>query len=188
MTEMMPHHIKNVNENLLSQGDVSLRAVEPEDATYLFEVENDCSVWEYGDTVVPFSMAVLKEYAKNQIDDPFISGQLRLIIDVRKESSCVGILDFYDISAIHRHAKIGIYISKKFRDKSYATSAIKIAIGYARFLGLKNLMAITTPQNVASRKLFEGCGFSQCGCVRSWRSSINGSQDIVLLQNIIEHD
>ena len=41
---------------------VKLRALEPEDLDFLFEVENNTNFWEVSSTQVPFSRYMLKKY------------------------------------------------------------------------------------------------------------------------------
>ena len=42
--------------------EIHLRALEPEDLDFLYEMENDESLWEVGNTNVPYSRQVLLDY------------------------------------------------------------------------------------------------------------------------------
>ena len=42
--------------------DVFLRALEPEDIDFVYEIENDESIWEISNTITPYSRYLLKEY------------------------------------------------------------------------------------------------------------------------------
>lgn len=44
---------------------VALRALEPEDIDFLYQLENDPSLWEVSETQSPFSRKVLTAYIEN---------------------------------------------------------------------------------------------------------------------------
>ena len=48
---------------MLASARLILRAVEPIDADFMFEVENDPLAWRYSDTVAPLSRRQLRDYA-----------------------------------------------------------------------------------------------------------------------------
>ena len=66
--------------NLCGQ-KMNLRALEPEDLEFLFEIENNESFWEVSHTQVPFSKYILKQYIENAHLDIFETKQLRLLIE-----------------------------------------------------------------------------------------------------------
>lgn len=103
---------------------LALRALEPTDADFMYDVENDSESWRYSDTVAPLSRKMLRDYALDYDADPFRAGQLRLIITDRQNGVPVGIADLYDISQRHRRAFAGIYIRPDFRGNGYAEEAV----------------------------------------------------------------
>jgi diamine N-acetyltransferase len=60
--------------------NIYLRALEPEDLEFVFEVENDESVWEVSNTQAPYSRFLVKQYLENAHKDIFEAKQLRLAI------------------------------------------------------------------------------------------------------------
>ena len=44
----------------LSGTNIHLRALEPEDLDILYHSENDSSLWQYGSTLVPYSVNIYK--------------------------------------------------------------------------------------------------------------------------------
>ena len=46
----------------LSDEEIRLRALEPEDLEVLYRWENDSTLWEVGNTLAPFSRYALKRY------------------------------------------------------------------------------------------------------------------------------
>ena len=57
---------------------ISLRALEPEDLEFLFQIENNESFWEVSHTQTPFSKFLLKQYLENAHLDIYEAKQLRL--------------------------------------------------------------------------------------------------------------
>jgi diamine N-acetyltransferase len=49
----------------LSNQHINLRALEPEDLEFLFQIENNESFWKVSHTQTPFSKYILKQYLEN---------------------------------------------------------------------------------------------------------------------------
>ncbi|MGB7394560.1 MAG: GNAT family protein [Pricia sp.] len=63
------------------QGEhIRLRALEPEDLDFLYELENKTAIWEISGTTTPYSKGVLKKYLENAHLDIYEVKQLRLAI------------------------------------------------------------------------------------------------------------
>lgn len=161
---------------------IHLRAVEPSDADFMYEVENDAVAWRYSDTIAPLSRSILREYALNYDANPFTAGQIRLIITDAETKTPVGIIDLYEISQRHLRAFVGIYICKEYRGKGYAEEALRQMEYYARTtLHLNNLAAkIEEGHNVAI-KLFKDQGFKESGRLEKWLSAPDGKYSDMLL-------
>ncbi len=65
----------------LSSKKTTLRALEPEDLEFLYNIENNDFFWEISHTLTPFSNYILKQYLENAHLDIFEAKQLRLIIE-----------------------------------------------------------------------------------------------------------
>ena len=64
--------------------NIHLRALEPEDLDFLYEIENNESIWEVSNTQTPYSKWVLKNYLENAHQDIYEAKQLRLVIVLLK--------------------------------------------------------------------------------------------------------
>ena len=53
---------------------VRLRAMEPEDLDFLYNIENDRELWNVGNTNVPYSRYVLHDYIANATNDIYSDG------------------------------------------------------------------------------------------------------------------
>ena len=51
--------------------NITLRALEPEDLEFLYEIENNQIFWEVSHTQTPFSKFILKQYLENAHLDIF---------------------------------------------------------------------------------------------------------------------
>lgn len=161
---------------MLHSNRLHLRALEPSDADFMYEVENDAQAWRYSDTIAPLSRRILRDYALNYDADPFTAGQLRLIITEENTKTPVGIIDLYDVSQRHQRAYIGIYICKDFRGKGYADETLQLIEDYAHnSLHLHQLGAKVEDGYTKSEKLFENRGYKLKGTLDEWLSAPDGN-------------
>lgn len=166
--------------------DIRLRAVEPEDIDLMYQWENDCTVWEVSGTLVPFSRHTLQRFLDEQQFDIWQTRQQRLIIE-NKEGKAVGAVDLFGLEPLHRRAGIGILIAEEEdRRRGYAKDAVTTLCRYAHeVLGLHQLWCNVGSNNIASRVLFFGCGFEECGTMREWLWHPDGWEDQLMLQKIL---
>jgi diamine N-acetyltransferase len=168
---------------LLENETIRLRALEPEDLEFLYKWENDTSLWEYGNTLTPFSKYVLHQYLENATMDIFEAKQIRMIIEDKATKLPVGTIDLYDFEPYHNRAGIGILIDKTFQRKSYACQALSIMKEYAfRFLKMDQIYAFIPMLNVPSIHLFRKSGFEEAGLLRKWNKTPDGREDVFVYQ------
>lgn len=161
---------------------IRLRAVEPSDADFMYEVENDAGAWRYSDTIAPLSRRILREYALNYDADPFSAGQIRLIATDSETNAPVGIIDLYEISQRHLRAFAGIYICKEYRGEGYADAALAQLEYYANTtLHLHSLGAKIEEGHTNAITLFESRGYRQCGKMEHWLNAPDGKFSAMLL-------
>ena len=166
---------------------IRLRAVEPEDVNLLYEWENQMEIWTVGNTITPFSRAVLEKYVKHASLDIYQTKQLRLMIDIQKDENVqtIGMLDLFDFDPYHSRAGVGILINKQYRQQGYAGGALKQFIKYCfEQLGLHQLYCSITSDNEQSIKLFEAHGFKRTGVKHEWRKTSQGYKDEIFFQLI----
>lgn len=160
---------------MLHSKRLHLRALEPSDADFMYEVENDAEAWRYSDTVAPLSRRLLRDYAMTYDADPFTAGQLRLIITEEGNNRPVGIADLYQVSQRHQRAFVGIYICKNFRGLGYADETLELLEEYAlNTLHLHQLGAKVEDNYATSKKIFENRGYELKGQLDEWLSTPDG--------------
>lgn len=166
---------------------ISLRALEPEDLDFLFDIENDEHFWAVSNTQTPFSKFLLKNYIANANQDIYQAKQLRLVIQEQHSGNPVGMIDLFDFDPQHRRAGIGILVHPKHQQKGYAAEALELLTSYCfHHLNLHQLYANITSDNTASIALFEKQQYKKIGLKKDWILYNNTFKDEILYQRI--HD
>lgn len=148
---------------------VKLRAVEPSDIDFLYNLENGTERSSAAFGTAPLSRLQLSRYIDDYSADIYADKQLRLVIVAAATRESVGAIDITDFDARDRRGFVGIAVAEKERGKGYGTAALQLLCLYAmRTLGLHSLAAVVGADNVVSQKLFAGCGFRHCGNLREW--------------------
>lgn len=161
---------------------IKLRALEPQDIDTIYEAENDEAAKVSSDNIAPFSRHTLARYIASTIARPDDEHQLRLIAERCDTGATIGILDFYDISILHRRSFIGIYVLKESRRKGYGALILKEAEKYARqTLGLHTLAARILADNKTSFHLFSRMGYSMAGMLPDWHFADGRFHNVLLL-------
>ncbi|MDO4880217.1 MAG: GNAT family N-acetyltransferase [Capnocytophaga sp.] len=146
---------------------VKLRSLEPEDLDFLYNLENDESVWEISETQKPFSRDVLRKYLENAHLDIYQTRQVRLVILF--ENQPVGCIDLYDFDPKNKRVTIGIVVLEAFRLKKIASQALSLIYEYAfSYLDVHQLIAYIPEDNQPSIALFQKEGFVSFGVLKDW--------------------
>lgn len=162
---------------------INLRALEPEDLAFLYNIENNESFWEVSHTQTPFSKYILKQYLENAHLDIYESKQLRLVIEEKETKQSIGMIDLFDFNPQHKRAGIGILIEPKFQNKGFASEALQLLIKYCfSFLQLHQLYANITADNKNSIQLFTKFNFVEVGVKKDWIYSQGKYKDEILYQ------
>jgi diamine N-acetyltransferase len=163
----------------------NLRALEPEDLEFLYQIENDESFWEISHTQKPFSRYMLKQYLESAHLDIYETKQLRFIIEEKATKKQVGMIDLFDYNPQHKRAGVGILIHPDFQKKGFASEALSLLINYSFFhLQLHQLYANITSDNMQSISLFKKHNFFKVGLKKDWILSKGKFKDEVLFQLI----
>ena len=166
---------------------INLRALEPEDLNFLFQIENNEAFWEVSHTQKPFSKYILKQYLENAHLDIFEAKQLRLLIEDKSTKTQIGMIDLFDFNPQHKRAGIGILIDPEFQKNGFASEALSTLINYCfSHLNMHQLYANITSDNKKSISLFSKNNFNKVGVKKDWILSEGKFKDEVLFQLIKE--
>ncbi|MCF1422668.1 GNAT family N-acetyltransferase [Mangrovimonas futianensis] len=172
---------------LTLKGDqVYLRALEPEDLEFIYEIENDETVWEVSLTQTPYSRYLIKQYLENAHKDIYEVKQLRLVICLHS-SETVGLIDLFDFDVQNKRAGVGILInSQEQRYKGFGKEALQLIVKYCKkHLGLHQLYCNIAENNKPSLKLFQNQGFEIVGLKKDWNLVQGAFKNEYLLQHIL---
>ena len=177
-----------------------LRKIEPSDLPFLYQWENDATMWADSDTHNPLSRHDLHQYIENTTGDIYRDGQLRLIVEgiantpspnspiassphrpIAPSPKILGCIDLFDFDARNRKAAIGMYIAPEARGKGVGKQAVRLLLDYALgFLHLRMVYAIISVHNTACSHIYEQMGFTPSSPLTNW--TLEG--DAILWQKI----
>lgn len=168
----------------LKGDNIFLRALEPTDLEFLYQVENDQTLWEVSNTSTPYSRYILEQYLENSYRDIYDVKQLRLVICKVNDASSVGLIDLYDFDPKNGRVGVGIVIySKSDKRKGFASEALGLICHYAfKTLQVHQVFAGITEDNIASISLFEKTGFIRNGIKKDWVYSQGNYKDEYIYQ------
>lgn len=154
----------------LKGNQVYLRALEPEDLSFLYEIENDETLWEVSNTQTPYSKWLLKNYLENSHQDIYEAKQLRLAIVENQSENLIGLIDLYDFDPKNSRVGLGIVVKNPSeRNKGFGSESVKLLLGYAfQVLNVHQIFVNVAETNSASIKLFSNFGFQKIGVKKQW--------------------
>ena len=168
---------------LLSNEQITLRALEPTDLDTLYRWENDTALWAVSDTVAPYSREALWHYLEGYTGDIYAQRQLRLMITLSADGTPVGTIDFLNFDPLNNRAELGLFIDGNYRGQGLGRKALDLLTAYARdHIGLRQLYVFIALENEVCLKLFEDYGYSRVGVLKSWVKRGSTYRDVALLQ------
>ena len=164
---------------------IFLRALEPEDLDFVYEIENDENIWEISSTQTPYSRFLIKQYLENAHKDIYEVKQLRLVIS-KYDNATIGLIDIFDFDFHNKRAGVGILIkSEEDRGNGVGSEALKLLIDYCfNHLNLHQLYCNISEDNEASAKLFKKHGFEEIGLKKDWNIVLGVYKNEYLFQLI----
>jgi diamine N-acetyltransferase len=170
---------------VLQTNEILLRAPEPSDIDFLYQLENNTDNWEVSETLLPFSKKLLKEFILQQ-NDIHTTKQFRWIIHNRIKNCPIGCVDIYNYDPLHRRAGVGVIIIPEFQQNGYANAALNLFEKYAvNTLKLHQLYCFIHKKNTKSNALFKALGYKKNGVKKDWYFNGNGFDDVLFYQKIL---
>jgi diamine N-acetyltransferase len=166
--------------------NISLRAPEPADIDFIYNWENDTTVWHVSNTTTPYSRYDIEQYVLNSQHDIYAAKQLRLMITLPdNQMEPIGAIDLFDFDPLNHRAGVGILIAGKERGKGYANEALALLCNYCfNTLNLHQLYCHISSDNEVSIQLFKKAGFEITGTCKDWTLSGNKWHDACFMQLI----
>ncbi|MCK5782223.1 MAG: GNAT family N-acetyltransferase [Flavobacteriales bacterium] len=165
---------------------ISLRALEPDDLSFLYMVENNIDNWQVSETTMPFSKYLLHQYIEKIDQDISNTGQLRLVITDNSTKEAVGLIDLFNFDSIHKRCAIGIIINNDSRNLGFGQEALELLITYCKYtLNLHQLYCDIQSNNNSSINFFENNGFKKTGIKKDWHLSNKTYIDVLFYQKLL---
>lgn len=166
---------------------VYLRALEPEDLEFIYEIENNQDIWEISNTITPYSKFLIKQYLDQAHKDIYEAKQLRLVI-CDFDDLAIGMIDLFEFDVKNKRAGVGILIKDTInREKGFGGAALQLLTNYCKsHLDIHQLFCNVSEDNVRSLRLFQHQGFSIIGLKKDW-NFVNGSFKNEYLLQLILH-
>lgn len=169
--------------NELESENIKLRKPEPEDLEFLYTIENNPDFWFVSDTKAPFSRWELKQHIEHTVYDIYTNKELRLIIEDKKTTKPVGLVDLFEFEPFHKRIGIGIMINAEDRNKGLALECVNTIINYCfNILGINQIWCNIDAENLVSIKLFEKTGFKIAGVLKQWKIQKSEYKDVLFYQ------
>jgi diamine N-acetyltransferase len=179
-----PRDKNDIFATMLKSDTHALRALEPTDSEFLYELENASEEWWLGATISPLGLETLKQFAGGQ-HDLYRDLQLRLMITTA-DGTTVGTVDLYQYEPRNRRAGVGIAILNRHRKQGHARAGLALMYDYAfQHLGLHQLWAEIPASNAETVQLFQAVGFEQSGHLKDWIWRAPHWEDAVLVQALM---
>lgn len=172
---------------ILKGTNIYLRALEPEDLDFLYEVENNPAIWHLSNTQTPVSKFALKQYLERSLsEDIYTLRELRLVICKTEDHSKIGLIDLFDFDPKNKRAGIGIVISEvENRGSGYGSESLGLFINYAfSKLDLHQVYCNILSDNQNSINIFLKYNFKEAGVKKDWIFKDNHYKDELFFQLI----
>lgn len=171
--------------HILTNDNIKLRALEPEDLPLLYKWENETSLWSIGNTRTPYSKYQIKQYIAQSNFDLVQNGLLKLIIEKNEGKEKIGIIDLFDFDVYHSRIEIGLLIIPTEQQKGYAKQSLQLAENYLfGLLHIHQIYAHITENNDRSKRLFLQNGYKHTCTLKEWIKTNKGYENILCFQKI----
>ena len=167
----------------LSDGVVALRPWRPADAGARYDGFTDplCLQFSWPYVEPPAAADVAAAFSRNEDERRRGEGINLAIVDAEDQATIWGAASVYDVVADQGRAGVGYWLGPQARGRGVATRALRLLSGWAlEELPLARLELTCAPDNVASQRVAERCGFRREGLLRSHMRFKGGRRDTVV--------
>lgn len=149
-----------MDSTTLTTERLKLRLFTMNDIEDLFAITNETDIFRYFPTKIGWTIEKTERSIFHQIQhwDKYGYGQLAVTLaDSGQLMGWCG-LEFLPET---NETEVGYLLSKAFWGKGYATEAAKVSVKFGiENIGLKEIIGLTDPENIASQKVLQKCGMT----------------------------
>ena len=158
-----------------------LRPIKNSDIDSIVKYTNDRSVTRH--TFIPYPNTIESVTAflsSSRIAERKGTG-LNFGIEYKESGEIIGSVGFTVINKNFRRGEFGYWLAKKYRNQGIMTEATELVVRHAfTKLKLKRIHAFVDPDNVASIKVLEKCGFENEGLLKKFIKQNNRYKDMYI--------
>lgn len=153
----------------LSDGVVTLRAWTPEDLAFVVEACQDADVSRYSPVIpFPYAEADARGWFESQEPARLAGDALDFAVTDAATGKPLGAIGLNGVNEMLGSAQMGYWLARAARGHGHMTRAVRLLAQWAfDRLGLARLELTTDPENIASQRVAERCGFQKEGRLRS---------------------
>lgn len=175
--------------SFLSDGNLQLRALEPQDIEIVYRMENDAALWDCSETSVPYSRYAIKRFLEENTGDIYADKQVRLVAERVTDHVPVGFADLTGFSVRHMRVETGILVFPAFRKAGNGRAILSLLEKYAgEQLLLHCIFAIVAENNMPAMRLFARAGYANKGILDEWLVSKDGFSNAVVFQKLLSQN
>jgi RimJ/RimL family protein N-acetyltransferase len=143
---------------ILQTERLRLRTLAPDDAPFYLEVVNDAGFIEYiGDRGIRTLDAAAKAITEGPVAMQASLGHSLCLVELKQDGAPIGMCGLIKRDTLP-DVDIGYAFLPQFGGKGYATEAAAATLAYAQSLGIRRLLAITSPDNAGSNAVLKKIG------------------------------
>ncbi len=153
----------------LGSGSLALRAWRTDDVPGVVAACQDPTIARFAAAVpVPYGETDARAWLASQEPARQAGERLELAIVSRDSDRLLGSITLSSVERAHARAMVSFWVAPDARGQRVAAQALGLLAGWAfRCLGLARLELFIEPDNVASQRVAERCGFVREGLLRS---------------------
>ena len=136
-----------------------LRPLDMEDRDVLFQISQEENIFRYFPTQAAWEMEKVERYINYQISHWEKYDYGHWAVTLRETGQLMG-WDGLEFLPDTNEIEVGYLFSTEFWGKGYATEATSKAVQFGLDSGLKEIIGLTHPDNIASQRVLEKSGLS----------------------------
>ncbi len=162
----------------LTDGVIALRAWTPDDVAFVVEACQDAELSRYSPAIAfPYRETDALDWFESQAPARLAGSAIDFAVVHAVRGQSLGAVGLHKLSATQLSGAIGYWLAKEARGHGYISRAVRLLARWAfDDLGLARLELTTDPENIASQKVAERCGFQMEGQLRSHLRVLHSGQ------------
>lgn len=163
----------------ITTGRLHLRQVTDDDAEQMFYLRSSSQLMKYICRPRPDNVNEIRPFIQKIRDMIAANEGVAWAMTLKGEDRLIGHISFHIVIKEHHRAEVGYILHDDYHGTGIMAEALQAVLhfGFTK-MGLHSVFAITSPENIASRKLLERNGFAQEGYFREdffWEGSYQDS-------------